>query len=576
MPSSFVTYSGDGSTKTFSFAAIDGYLNTGYIKVYIDDALIDPANYTIDVSGGNENVVFAAGYAAPAAKTTIKIARETPQTTAGYAANIVDFTDGSILTADDLDKGLTGLLHIIQEANDTGNGALGPTADTLNWDAAKKRVTNAAAAIDRSDLVTKAQLDAASVYGNAVTLPQAWEFTGTGAQTTFILDPLPAATDADLFLVEVGGVLQRPSGNDPDYEIGANNIKFLNGAPAINVGIRIRNFGVARAVLDVLPDQAITTDYIEDGAVTAPKLAANAVISEKINAGAVESAALASGAVTDGKIATNAINTANIKNLQVTEAKIGVGAVTTDKIAPLSVSTDKLGTSSVTSDKIAQQAINWLNLNSSQTGTLFASSSGVEKFLKIGASGALSLENLSNLPLGGTASSNVNMAGFQFTGLGNPTGAGQAVTTGMIAPTLVDIFAGYGLINHKNMKSWIVAGWLSMTGNTPTEVKDWTGTYNAVPATSFDSTNFDLLHRAGTAGINQMVIIKPKAGFGTWSIVGLATTTGGTIQTLVVNGVTSAATMPASAQVDQYATFAAGSVGSNILTSMAFFAVRTS
>lgn len=435
MPNSYVTFTGNGSTTTFSFAGIDDYLSTGYIKVYTNNSLVSTNDYTINVGGGNENVVFNT---APAAGVTVKIARETPSTSASFASNIIDFTDGSVLTATDLDRGFKGMLHIVQEGNDTGSGALGKTADGLNWDAQLKRITNGANGLDPADFVTKAQLDAVALYGAPITLPQAWEFTGNGAATEFTFNPQANATDPNMFIVEVGGVLQRPNGASPDYAITASKLTFLNGAPGNGVGIRVRNFGVARAALDVISPNSITTAYLQDGAVTTNKLALNAVTAEKLADSSVDSAAIQSAAVTFGKLGSNAIVSVNIQDLQITEAKLANEAVTTAKLGSLAVTDAKIGTGAVTGSKIASDSITYDKLQRGTTGPgVFAASGAQNRYMNIAPSGALTLANVSSIPVGTPTTdvsfqSTTGLNGYTAVNLREPTNARDAATKGYV------------------------------------------------------------------------------------------------------------------------------------------------
>ena len=528
MPNSYVTFTGNGSNRTFSFAGIDDYLSTGYIKVYLNNQLVDPANYTIDTSGGNENVVFTVGYGAPAAGIVVKIARETPNTSAGFATNIVDFSDGSILTAADLDKGFKGMLHIVQEANDTGSGALGKTADGLKWDAQKYRITNGAMALESGDFVTKSQLDAAQVFGTAVTVPQAWAFTGNGSSTAFTFSPEANATDPNMFIVEVGGVLQRPNGATPDYEITAGKITFLTGAPGSGVGIRVRNFGVARSALSAIPNESITESYLATGAVTNTKLGDNAVDARVLADNAVDSAAIASGAVTSGKLGSLAVATANIDNLAVTEAKIAAGAVTTTKLGALAVTNANLATGAVGATKIGTDVILYENLNRATNGTVFAGSGAADRYLKVATNGVLSLDNLSNVPIGSTATGNINMNGFKLTSLGAATANGQALRYEQVQDA-GDLLNSYLLLTGKTVQKWVLVGNITAAG-----ITDTTG----VTSTYFDKTI--------NTGINlYQVGVRPKAGFGTWvfAAVGtMSTSTTTEIKYGFTSGITSSST----------------------------------
>lgn len=435
MPNSYVTFTGNGSTTTFSFAGIDDYLSTGYIKVYANNTLVPTNDYTISVGGGNENVVFTT---APAAGVTVRIARETPSTSAGFASNIIDFTDGSVLTASDLDRGFKGMLHIVQEGNDTGSGALGKTADGLNWDAQLKRITNGQMGLESTDFVTKAQLDAAQIYGSAVTVPQAWEFTGNGLLTEFTFNPQANATDPNMFIVEVGGVLQRPNGASPDYTVTATKLTFLNGAPGNGVGVRVRNFGVSRSALDAIPVNSITSTYLQDGSVTTSKLAANAVTAEKLADSSVDSAAIQSAAVTFGKLGANSVVSANIQDLQITEAKLANEAVTTNKLGSLSVTDAKIGTGAVTGSKISGDTITYDKLQRGTTApSVFAASGAENRYMNIAPSGALTLANVSSIPVGTPTTdvsfqSTTGVNGYTAVNLRNPTNARDAATKGYV------------------------------------------------------------------------------------------------------------------------------------------------
>ena len=413
-PLSFVLHNGTGSQTSFSFAGIDDYLSVGYIKVYLNDVL-QTTGYTINA--GAETINFSP--TAPASGVKVKVARETPNTSAGFTGSIVDFSNGSVLTADDLDKGFKGLLHIVQESNDTGSGALGKTTDQLGWNAAALPVKNAGYAIDPADLVTKAQMDAVSLYG-ASTIPQSWSPTGTGSQTSFTLTPAPSSTAAEMFIVEVGGVIQRPT---DDYSITTNAIVFTT-APGNGLGIRVRNFGVARNALDVVPNSSITNAYmatnsiatanIQDDAVTAAKLADNSVVTLAIQDDAVTQAKIADAAVGNDQMAVNSVNTDQLVSVAVTTPKIANNAITTEKLAAASVNTTALGLS----------AVGLTNMKSAA----FTDNTGAQRLLHVDASGNLTAKNLSTIGFGGAVSSNLDFADtYKAINLLLPTSEGDAI-----------------------------------------------------------------------------------------------------------------------------------------------------
>lgn len=469
MPQSYVQFTGNGSNRTFSFAGIDDYLSTGYLKVYINDALVATTNYTIDTAGGNENVVFTVGYGAPANGAIVRIARETPNTSAGFAANIVDFSDGSVLTANDLDKGFKGLLHIVQEANDTGSGALGKTLDGLAWDAEGYQIKNGRPGTETNDFVTKSQLDAAQIFGSAVTFPQSWAFTGSTGQTEFLFangnggtGPDRAnATDPNMFIVEVGGILQRPT---TDYTLTVAKITFTT-APANGIGIRVRNFGVARSSLDAIPNNSITNQYLASNSVATVNLQDNSVTAPKLADNAVDTAAIQNSAVTDVKMATNSVPTAAIQNLAVTEAKIADGSVSRDKIGPLAVTNAKIGSGAITSDKMSSNAISYVNMNTQGGAAAFTSGGGGNQYLRVDNSGVLSLRSESLIPVG-TPAGNISFSNlYKCTNLQDPTSAQDSATKSYV-DTAVGAVGPYTGSNADN-QTWPIGTVLLATSTSP-------------------------------------------------------------------------------------------------------------
>ena len=90
-----------------------------------------------------------------------------------------------------------------------------------------------------------------------------------------------------------------------------------------------------------IPNAAVTTDKVQDSAITMDKIANSAVTSAKIQGLAVSTTKIANNAVTEGKIDSLSISTGKIKNAAVTSAKIADGAITTDKLGNQSVTKNK-------------------------------------------------------------------------------------------------------------------------------------------------------------------------------------------------------------------------------------------
>ena len=493
MANSFQTHTGDGTTVTFSWSQIDGYLSASHIYVYVNGLVKTVSTqYTINTTA--RTVTFTAGNI-PESQAYIKIQRITPKTVAGLQ---VTYTDASVLTATDMNNAQKQQLFITQEAQDTGSGALGLNDDGDAWDAQVKRVSNSAAPLELNDLVTKGYVDSIALYG-AYTVPQNWAFSGTGAKTDYdLVSPSPTSVNAQMFLVEVNGVLQRPVTNYDIVQAGAGYQLQFTAAPASGSNnIVVRNFGVSRSALDVLPNGSVTNAYLatdavatvnlQDLSVTTAKLAEPSVTTPKITDLAVTTAKIADLNVTTGKIAASAIDSTRIAN----------GAVTTDKLQDLAVTNAKIGNGQVDGGKIAQNAVAYDQLKA----TGFApAGDGSYRMIHTDSSGDLGITKFGDI-----------LGQFTLNALLAPTSAlamGSQKITGLGAPSANTDAATKAYVDSVSAGGAIAIGQCSAVAqnNAPT-VTDTSGN----PSTIFDGIV--------NTGVNAYGIgIRPKAGQGTWAI----------------------------------------------------------
>lgn len=102
---------------------------------------------------------------------------------------------------------------------------------------------------------------------------------------------------------------------------------------------------------------AVNTTTLQDGAITAAKIAAAAITSTKIAAGAITSAAYATGAINANALATGAITAAKIASDAITAAKIAANAITSAKIATDAITASQIAASAIGNSEIAAGAI---------------------------------------------------------------------------------------------------------------------------------------------------------------------------------------------------------------------------
>jgi hypothetical protein len=241
------------STGQSEFAITFDYLSTEHITVYLD-GVEQTTGYTIDA--GTNKVTFAS---APDSGTVVLLKRVTPKTKAEYQAQIVDFQDGSVLTESDLDTAVLGLLYISQEAEDSATSdALGIDQTDQNWTAESKRIKSVATPTGANDAVTKEYVDGLELY-DAPSVPQLYSFTATASQTAFVMDPAPTSTDVNSFIVDLDGVVQKPT---TDFTISGATLTLGTGASEDQV-LTVRNIGVTRDIL--IDNPSITGDLTVTG-----------------------------------------------------------------------------------------------------------------------------------------------------------------------------------------------------------------------------------------------------------------------------------------------------------------------
>src|SRR5439155_21502107 len=110
MANSYVQYTGNGTNYAVPFQ----YLSKAHVSVKVDGVAV-PYTWT------SANMVQLSS---DPATGLVEIRRTTPN-----ATRLVDFTDGSVLAADDLDNSAAQFLFLSQEAQDVASLAIIPSVD---------------------------------------------------------------------------------------------------------------------------------------------------------------------------------------------------------------------------------------------------------------------------------------------------------------------------------------------------------------------------------------------------------------------------------------------------------------
>lgn len=307
-------YFGNGVTTAFDYDF--RILAASHISVVATDAdgdeipLVLDADYSVTGVGDDQGQVIMA--VAPASGVTIVLLLDVPFTQevdlenqgAYYAETVELALDLAAMRAQQLKEKVDRSLVLPPDESVSAEEILGAvtrlSAIYLGPHSVAPTTRNDGSPLQGGDLYFSTVTSQINTYDGAAwrsltdqTLnvsPKA--FTGTGAQTTFVLDRAPGVV-ANLF-VALNGVIKRPI---TDYAVAGSNLTFAV-APGNGVAIDTWVFTTS-STIGAIAANAVNTAAIQNGAVTDTKLADGAATTAKI----------ADLAVTFGKIAAAALAT---------------------------------------------------------------------------------------------------------------------------------------------------------------------------------------------------------------------------------------------------------------------------
>lgn len=190
MPYASVTYTATNGQTVFGPVTFPGgaALQSSHIKVYLNGSLVTTA--TVSGSLSAPSVTLASG---ATAGDNVRIERQTPTTA---ATRLVDFEDGDVLTASDLDTAMLNNLYVAQEANDVG--ANGLPLDPVNnvWNAGGRKIVGGVNPSASTDFATKGYVDSVAFGPSSGTVTS----VGLTMPAPFQVSNSPIVTSGDLIV----------------------------------------------------------------------------------------------------------------------------------------------------------------------------------------------------------------------------------------------------------------------------------------------------------------------------------------------------------------------------------------
>src|SRR5210317_303970 len=255
-----VTYTGNGSTTQYSIPF--EFIDSTHVKAFIDG--VETSAFTISSS----TLTFTT---APANASTIRIERQTPNN-----QRLIDFTDGSVLTEQDLDKSADQNFYIAQEITDDSASKLGLDTDD-KYDAQNKIIKNVADPVNNTDAVNKQFIstnipnittvagissDVTAVANDATDIGTvATNMPSITTVATNINDVIKVADDLNEAISEVETVANDLNEATSEIEVVANNIVNVNTVGTINADVTtVANNETDIQTLADLEDGTVTTN----------------------------------------------------------------------------------------------------------------------------------------------------------------------------------------------------------------------------------------------------------------------------------------------------------------------------
>lgn len=324
MALTFQDYTANGTAV--SFAIPFDRIRDVHVKVFYAATEV-----TTGWSVVGNNVVFVSP---PPNGTVVRVRRITD-----FSERLVDYVDGSRLNEVDLDTDSKQAFYLIQENRDINDVSM--VKNSLgNWEAGFTGIQSVPTPVENNDAANKLYVDqTANNFANyGVAAPTTrWAFTGNGTAVAFAITGATLISST-YYLVTVNGVVRDPA----LYTVTPDTLTFAI-APADASAIVVVLLGYPR----VAEESSIGTLSLQDGAVTADKLASTLDLSAK-------TLTLPEGIVAATQLDPDSVTTVKILNGNVTNDKLG-NDISAAKLVTGTLPVDRIGSASITPAKLEQK-----------------------------------------------------------------------------------------------------------------------------------------------------------------------------------------------------------------------------
>jgi len=247
MANTYVDYTATASQTDFAFSF--PYLEDSHVVVEIDG--IDKTlttDYTIVTSPSTKTVLTSGATAGQ----LVRVKR-----VSGYATDLVDFVNGSVLNEADLDKAYLHNRYLNEEAAEGNFASMQTVGGGTDFNAESNKIVNLATPTVGTDAANKNYIDDRVALG-ASNLNGFDKSTHTGDNTLteFTLSFTPQSNTAEAYLVTIDGVVQIPT-TAYSVSTSTNKITFTS-APPTSANIVVVPIGTTSSASDATVTQSGT------------------------------------------------------------------------------------------------------------------------------------------------------------------------------------------------------------------------------------------------------------------------------------------------------------------------------